>query len=181
MLSLNKIRTVTYKSNLAHLFRGPVWCQSICSWNVMQKKRCTAPTLRSTAPACLRAATIAASSSNQTPPGPHQNVDAAPLRPPATSPSSLTRLRQPHQKATSKRLVQAAHLLALLPQEATRCPHSLPVIPPHTPCPGLTPHIPRARLFQWPCLHHPYLPLIITHTCTWALPPVRNKELQEGK
>lgn len=164
-----------FLSSLAGL-RGRGWCRSICLWNATQRKRCTAPTPHSTAPACPTAVTTVASSSTQSPPGLHRREVAAPPKPPATSPSSSTRHPQHHPRASSKQpAARAAHLLGLLPQGATKCPRSL-LDTPRTPWPGRTPHIPKARLFPWPCLHHLYLPLTITRTCTWAPPPVRKRE-----
>lgn len=162
-------------SLLTHCLRGPGWCQSICLWSVMLRKRCTAPTLHSTTLACLKAATTAASSFTQIPPGLHQREVAAPLKPLATSPSSWTRHPQHHQKATSRLAVRAAHRLVLL-QGVTKCPSNLLATPPHTPFLGRIPHILKARYFPWPCLHRLYFLLTITHTCTWAPPPVRKRE-----
>lgn len=166
-------------NSLICFLRAPACCQCTYSWSATQKKRCTAPTLQSTVHACLRVATTVASTSTRSRPGPHQREAAAPRRPPATSPSSSTKHCQSSQKAASRRAAGSAHPLRLPLQGATRCTRSLPATPPHKPCPGRCPRIPRVKLFLWPCPHRPYRPLIITRTCTWAPPPVKQKSFRE--
>lgn len=154
--------------------RGLGWCLSICSWSVTLRRRCTAPTLLSTTPACLTAATTAASSSTQNPLGLHQSEDAARQRRPVTSPYSSTRRPPPPPKAASRPAPVEAHPPGPHLQEVTKCPLSLRVTPPLTPCPGHIPPTLKARLPA--CPHHLFLPHTTMHTCKWAPPLVRKKK-----
>lgn len=142
----------------------------------MLRRRCTAPTQPSTAPVCLSAATTAASSSTLRPGLLLRGAVVTP-GPPATSPSRSTRPpRSPPKtpcRATKVGAWGPTWALGLGPPQelATSCLHCLgPTTPTHS---NTNTHTVTPR--PWPC-PLPLDPLTTTHTCTWAPPPVRERE-----
>lgn len=157
--------------------RGQGFCPCTSSWSAMQRRKCTVPTPHSTAPACPRAATTAASTCTLRPPGLLQKGAEAPQWHPVTSLSSSTKhrhlwLKPTYSKGEVRVQLWEAHRQDHHPQGVTKCPHNLEATLPRTHFPG-HPML-KARPCPWPCPLRLSHPRTITHTCTWAPHPVKN-------
>lgn len=162
-----------FSLSLSLSFRAPVWCQCISLWSVMQKRRCIGLTRLSIAPGFLRAVTTVASTCTQRP-GLSPSVHGAPLRSPATSPSSSLKTPSTHRRPAASRahhpresqrlpappleLVTSCHRQVLLLNFPTTIPSTL----------GRTGQLQHPR--PCPCPRHPLQchPHTITHICAWA-------------
>lgn len=177
------------------------WCLSTSSWSVTLRRSFTGPTLHCTAPACLTAATTAASTSTQTP-GLHHSEAAVPPMSPLTSPSSSTKLHpssrfprgaaapRQHPLPLDRHQLPATSSNQLLPPPPPPHIHILFTQVPPPPCPGvhistptLSHTLTRVGPHPSPCLwrRHP-LPCLLhatTHTCEWA--PRHARLHMEGK
>lgn len=158
---------------LTYSLRVPVWCQCISLWSAMQKRRCIGLTRLSIAPAFPRAVTTVASTCTQRP-GLPPNAHGAPLRSPATSPSSSLKTLSTRRRPAASR----AHHLRESPQLPappleldTSCHRQVLELNFPTTIPstlGRTGQLQHPR--PCPCPHHPLQchPHTITHICAWA-------------